>query len=156
MAEGLLDLVHSDLGGKMNAQSQSGREYFLTFTDDKTHYVWVYILKHKDQVFKPFLEWKVMVEKASGRKCLRTDNGGEYTSEEFDEYLKRGVRYELTFPKTPEQNGVAECMNRTLVESVRLMLSDTKLPHRFWVEALATAAYLLNRSPTTTVKGMTP
>ena len=158
-AEGLLDLVHSDLCGRMNAKSLSGGEYFLTFIDDKTHYVWVYILKRKDQVFKQFLDWKVMVEKSTGRKlkCLRTDNGGEYTSAEFDEYLKtEGVRHELTVPKTPEQNGVAERMNRTLVEAVRSMLSDAKLPHRFWAEALSTAAYLLNRSPTTAVKGMTP
>ena len=105
----------------MNAKSLSGAEYFLTFTDDKTHYVWVYILKHKDQVFKQFLEWKAMVEKSTGRKLktLRTDNGGEYTSTEFEAYLKtEGVRHELTVPKTPEQNGVAERMNRTLVEAV--------------------------------------
>ena len=93
----------------------------LTFIDDKTHYVWTYILKHKDQVFGPFLEWKAMVEKPTGRKLktLRTDNGGEFTSAEFDGYLKaEGVRHELTVPKTPEENGVAERMNRTLVETV--------------------------------------
>ena len=158
-AEKPLDLVHSDLCGKMNAQSLSGAEYFLTFIDDKTHYVWVYILKSKDLVFKQFLEWKAMVEKSTGRKLktLRTDNGGEFTSREFDAYLKaEGVRHELTVPKTPEQNGVAERMNRTLMEAVRSMLSGAKLPHKFWAEALSTATYLLNRSPTKAVKGMTP
>ena len=69
---------------------------------------------------------------------------------------REGIRHEYTVPKTPEQNGVAERMNRTLVESLRSMLSDAKLPHKFWAEALATAVYLRNRSPTKPVTGMTP
>ena len=76
-----------------------------------------------------------MVERSTGRKlkALRTDNGGEYTSREFKTYLKmEGIRHELTVPKNPEQNGVAERMNRTLIESVRSMLADTKLPQKFW------------------------
>ena len=78
-------------------------------------------------------------------------------STEFQTYLrKEGVRDELTVPKTPEQNGVAERMNRTLVESVRAVLADARLPHRFWAEALSTAVYLRNRSPAMAVKGMTP
>ena len=154
-----LGLVHSDLCGKMSSKSLSGAEYFLTFIDDKTRYVWVYILKQKDQVFEKFLEWKALVEKSTGRKlkALRTDNGGEYTSAEFEAYLKKeGVRHELTVPKTPEQNGVAERMNRTLVETMRSMLADSKLPPRFWAEALSTAVYLRNRSPTKSVNKMTP
>ena len=91
------------------------------------------------QKFGKFLEWKALVEKSSGRKVkvFRTDNGGggggEYTSTEFENYLKKeGITHQLTVPKTPEQNGVAERMNRTLVESVRSMLADAKLPHKFW------------------------
>ena len=158
-ADQLLGLVHSDVCGKMSSQSLSGAEYFLTFIDDKTRYVWVYVLKRKDQVFSYFIEWKSMVERSTGQqlKTLRTDNGGEYTSNEFEEYLKtEGVKHEQTIPKTPEQNGVAERMNRTLVEAIRSMLSTSKLPHKFWAEALATAVYLRNRSPTKAVKGMTP
>ena len=154
-----LDLVHSDVCGKMNAESLSGAQYFLTFIDDKTCYVWVYVLKRKDQVFEKFLEWKALVEKSTGRKLkvLRTDNGGEYKSTEFMNYMKReGVRHEFTVPKTPEQNGVAERMNRTLVETARSMLADSKLPHKFWAEALSTAVYLRNRSPTKSVADMTP
>ena len=76
-----------------------------------------------------------MVERES--KCqlqtLRTDNGGEYLSTEFKEYLKaEGIRHELTIPKTPEQNGKAGRMNRTLVESIRSMLIDANLPKKFW------------------------
>ena len=100
-----------------------------------------------------------MVEKSSGMKLktLRTDNGGEYASIEFADYLKKnGIQHQTTVPKTPEQNSIAERMNRTLVESVRSMLSDSKLPKRFWAEGLSTATYLHNRSPTNSVQGMTP
>ena len=155
----LLGLVHSDVCGKMNAQSLSGAEYFVAFIDDKTRYVWTYVLKRKDQVFDCFLQWKAEVEKSTGAKLkvLRTDNGGEFTSTEFQKYLKsEGVRHELTVPKTPEQNGVAERMNRTLIETVRSMLADSQLPQKFWAEALSTAVYLRNRSPTRAVEGKTP
>ena len=85
-----LELVHSDMCGKMQEKSLGGAEYFLTFTDDKTRYMWVYILKTKDQVFNCFLQWKALVERQSKRKLktLRTDNGGEYTSNRFEKYLK--------------------------------------------------------------------
>ena len=97
----------------------------MTFIDDKTRYVWVYVLKQKKEVFTQFLEWKSMVERSTGRKlkALRSDNGGEYTSEEFESYLKmEGICHELTVPKNPEQNGAAEHMNRTLIESVHSIL----------------------------------
>ena len=88
---------------------------------------------------------------------IRSDNGGEYVSKEFEEYLKgEGVKHELTVPKNPEQNGVSERMNRTLVESVRSMLADSKLPKKFWAEALSTATYVRNRSPTKALKNGTP
>ena len=76
---------------------------------------------------------------------------------EFEGYLrKEGIKHELTVSKDPEQNGVAERMKRTIVETARSMLAEAKLPGRFWAEAVATAVYLRNRSPTTAVKGMTP
>jgi len=99
------------------------------------------------------------VENRTGQKVMvfRTDNGGEYTSSEFKAYLaKEGIRHELTVPKTPEQNGVSEKMNKTLVESVRSMLSDSRLPHRFWAEALSTAVFLRSRTPTKSLHEITP
>ena len=80
-----------------------------------------------------------MVEKSSGRelKVLRSDNGGEYTSERFTEYLRsEGVTHERTVPRTPEQNGVAERLNRTLIEMTRSMLTGSNLPQKFWAETL--------------------
>ena len=90
-------------------------------------------------------------------KILHTDNGGEYTSREFCSFLKtESIRHELTISKHPEQNGVSERFNRTLVESVRSMLADAQLPQKFWAEALSTAVFLRNLSFTSTVPGMTP
>ena len=149
-----LELVHTDVCGKMGAKSIGGAEYFISFIDDKTHYTWIYPMKTKDQAFDYFLEWKTLAEKASGRrlKTLRSDNGGEYTSRKFEAYLKsEGIRHECTVPKTPEQNGVAERMNRTLIESSRSMLLDARLPQKFWAEAVTTATYLRNRCPTRAV-----
>lgn len=137
-----LELVHSDVCGKMGAISLSGGNYFLTFIDDFTRYVWVYILKQKSEVFSIFKIWKNMVEKQSEChvKSLRTDNGGEFTSNDFEKYLsKEGIRHELTIPHTPEQNGVAERMNRTLVEATRTILVDGGFPLKFWAEAISTS-----------------
>ena len=90
-------------------------------------------------------------------KILHTNNGGEFTSDEFETYLKReGIKQELTIPKCPEQNGVAKRFNRTLVEMVRSMLADSELPKSFWAEALETAVYLRNRCSTKSVEGKTP
>ena len=127
----------------MGTKSRGGVEYFLTLLDDKTHYMWVYPLKTKDEVFQRIKEWQAEVENSTGRKLKtpRTDNGGEYVSNALEDHLKTcGIRYELTIPKTPEQNGAVERFNRTLVETTITMLLDAKLP----------------KTPTSTVKGMTP
>ena len=155
----VLALVHTDVCGKINTKSLSGCEYFMTFIDDKTRFTWVYMLKRKSQAFDKFLEWKAMAEKSTGEKLktLRSDNGGEYLSSDFQKYLlQEGIVHQRTVPKTPEQNGVAERINRTIVETARCMLTEAKLPYKFWAEAVSTAVFLRNRSPTVSVKGMTP
>ena len=106
-----------------------------------------------------FLEWKVMVEKSSDLKfkVLHSDNGGEYTSKRFEEYLKsEEVSHELTVPKTLQQSGVAERLNRTLVKMTQSMLVRGNLRHKFWAETLSTAVYLRNRNPTKAVRQLTP
>ena len=72
--------------GKISEKSLSGAEYFVTFVDDSTRYVWVYVVKHKSEVFPKFIEWKTLVETSSDQtvKVVRSDNGGEYTSDEFE------------------------------------------------------------------------
>ena len=158
-AKELLDLVHTDVCGKMDTESLSGKEYFISFIDDKSRHAWTYAIKRKSDAFSIFLDWKSKAERSKDKKLktLRSDNGGEYISNEFETYLSKvGIAHQRTIKKTPEQNGVAERMNRTLVEAVRSMLSESSLPKKFWAEALATATYLRNRSPTKAVEGMTP
>ena len=90
-------------------------------------------------------------------KTLRSDNGGEYTSKEFDMFCtKKGISREFTNPYCPEQNGVAERFNRTMIESARSMLYHSKLPLKFWAEAVSTAVYIRNRCPTVALKNKTP
>lgn len=154
-----MELVHSDVCGKMGAPSLGGSEYVVTFVDDYTRYTWTYMIRKKSEVFQKFKEWKAVTEKSIGAsvKTLRSDNGGEYVSKEFEAYLRvEGIRHEYTIPKTPEQNGVAERLNRTLGEMVRSMMSDSQLPKAFWAETFATATYLHNRSPTKPLGRMTP
>ena len=110
----------------------------------------VYTLKHKNEVFKRFQEWQAAVEKSSGLKVktLRSDNGGEYTSIEFTEYLtKEGIKQELTIPHThtPQQNGLAERSNQTIANIVQTMLYLSGLPPSYWANAAIHAAYLINR-----------
>ena len=95
-----------------------------------------------------------MKYKSEERICaLRTDNGGEYASSEFEKYLKdKGIRYELTVPDALEQNGMSEHMNRTLIESARSMIAHAGLPNMFWAEAISTAAYVRNCVPTRAIE----
>ena len=158
-ASDFLELVHSDVCGPMSISSLGGSRYFVTFIDDYSHYTQVYFIKHKSEVLEKFKEYVNHVTNATGKqvKVLRSDNGGEYCSKEFTSYLKeKGIAHQLTVPYTPQQNGVAERMNRTLVESARSMMSHAALPTNFWAEAINTAVYLRNRSPTKSLEGVTP
>ena len=153
------ELVHSDVCGPMSVISIGGSKYFVTFIDDFSRYTYVYFVKHKDEVLAKFKEFVSMVKNHTGRnvKTFRTDNSGEYCSKEFESFLKEeGITHQLTIPYNPAQNGVSERMNRTLVESARSMMSHGKLPIEFWAESINTAVYLRNRSPTTSLNGITP
>ena len=130
----VLDLVYSDVCGPIDVDTLGGNKYFVTFIDDASRKVWVYVLKTKDQVFKHFKKFHAMVEREKGKplKCLRSDNGGEYTSNEFKSYCsEKGIRHEKTIPSTSQQNGVAERMNHTIVEKIRCMLRMANLPKSF-------------------------
>ncbi|RVW63516.1 Retrovirus-related Pol polyprotein from transposon TNT 1-94 [Vitis vinifera] len=156
---GVLEYIHSDLWGPSPVESHSGCRYYVTFIDDFSRKVWVYFLKAKDEVFGKFKEWKTMVEKRTGKvvKTLRTDNGLEFCNKDFDEFCrKEGIVRHRTVRHTPQQNGVAERMNQTLVQRARCMRIDAGLSKKFWAEAVNTAAYLVNRSPSTAIDFKTP
>ncbi|KAM0048322.1 putative RNA-directed DNA polymerase [Helianthus debilis subsp. tardiflorus] len=146
-----LELVHSDVYGPTSVLSLGGSRYYVTFIDDSTRKVWVYFLKHKSAVFDAFKIWKSAVENETNLKvkCLKSDNGVEYISKQFTDYCaKEGIKMIKTVPGTPQQNGVAERMNTTLNERARSMRLNAGMPKRFWADAVSTAAYLINRSPT--------
>lgn len=154
-----LQIVHSDLCGPMQHTSYGGSRYFLTFIDDYTRKVFVYFLKGKDEVLNYFKDFKRYVENQTDLKIktLRTDNGREYINVEFSNFLRQtGIKHETTVVFTPEQNGVAERYNRTIVEKARCMIFDANLDLNFWAEAVNTAVYLINLSPTKVLKNVTP
>ncbi|CAI7740343.1 unnamed protein product [Closterium sp. NIES-53] len=148
-AKASLVLVHMDVVGPTRAPSLSGSRYFLTIVDDHTRAVWVYPLKTKGEVAAAFLKkWMPRAQRESGHKVkvIRTDNGGEFIGADFEAVLKKkGIQHQLTVPYNPQQNGVAECFNRTLQEGARTLLGRAGLPDPFWVTALRQVALLKNR-----------
>eukprot|EP00253_Pinus_taeda_P015642 PITA_15642 len=153
-SKGILDYIHSDVWGPSPTTSYVGSSYFVSFIDDFSRKVWVYMLKRNYDVFTVFKQFRALVENITSRtiKCLRTDNGGEFTSKEFDNYCKdAGIERHKTTIYTPQKNGVAERMNRTLLERARSMLSNANLQKELWTEAVATTCYVINRSPSTAI-----
>ena len=157
--KGVLDYVHTDVWGPTKTTSLGGKRYYVTFVDDFSRRVWVYTMKHRDEVLDIFVKWKKMIETQTGRKIkrLRSDNGGEYKSDPFLKLCQdEGIVRHFTVRGTPQQNGVAERMNRTLLEKVRCMLSNAGLDKKFWAEAVTYAGHLINRLPTVANDGKTP
>lgn len=144
-----LEIIHSDLMGPMENISIGRARYILTFVDDFSKMVFSFFLKAKSDVLQTFSEFRVFIETQTGGKIktFRTDNGGEYISNNFNRFFrKHGIHHELSNPHTPEQNGVAERMNRTLVERAKCLLFDADLPKIYWAEATNMATYIINRS----------
>ncbi|KAL0445522.1 UNVERIFIED_CONTAM: Transposon Ty2-DR3 Gag-Pol polyprotein [Sesamum latifolium] len=122
IANSLLDLVHTDVCGPLSIPARGGFSYFITFTDDRSRYDYVYLMRYKSEAFGRFKEYRLEVENQTIRKikALRSDRGGEYLSGEFIDYLKQnGILSQWTPPGTPQLNGVAERRNRTLLNMVR-------------------------------------
>ncbi|CAL2228256.1 unnamed protein product [Prunus armeniaca] len=158
-AQSILEMVHSDLCGPINPISNGNKKYFISFTDDFSRKTWVYFLQEKSEAFEAFKSFKALVENESEKKIktLRTDRGGEYCSKEFDAFCKeKGIKRQLTTAYTPQQNGVSERKNRTILNMVRSLLVKGRIPKKFWPEAVLWSVHILNRSPTFSVKNMTP
>ena len=138
----------------MSTSARGGYEYFITFTDDYSRYRYIYLMRHKSEALDMFKEFKTVVENHRGKsiKSLRSDRGGEYLSGDFRQFLKdHGIESQLSAPGQPQQNGVAERRNRTLLDMVRSMMSYASLPNSFWRYALDTAQYVLNLVPSKAV-----
>lgn len=150
LASEKLELLHSDLSGIITPPSLGGSRYYYKITDSFTSYKFVYLLQHKSQTLSHFMKFKTFIKNQTSKKikAFVNDNGGEYTSKAFKDFIaKHGIRMHLTAPYTPQQNPVAERGNRTTVEKARAMLKLSGLPTEFWAEAVSTAVYLENRTP---------
>lgn len=154
----ILELIHFDVWQAL-VQSLRGAMYFVSFIDDYSRRYWVYPIKRKTDVFSIFKVYKARIELEFGKsiKCLRSNNRREYTSKEFTEYCnQKGIKRQFTTTYTPQQNGVVERMNRTLLDRTRVMLEAASLEKSFWVEVVNTACYKLNQAPSTVINLKTP
>jgi len=155
-----LDLIHSDVVGPMATTLLGGARYFLLFIDDYSQYTTVYTIPRKSGVIDCFKKFKAMVETQQDDKIrrFRSDGGGEFVSKGFTQVLDHaGILPEQSAPYSPEQNGVSERANRTVIGRAKAMLFATGLKDEMWGEAVHTAVFLKNRSPMRAIdKGMTP
>ncbi|KAK0608121.1 hypothetical protein LWI29_025797 [Acer saccharum] len=126
----ILEYVHSNLWGPSKVPTHGGNRYFLSLIDDHSRKVWIYLLKSKDQAFESFKAWKRLAENQTSKKLkvLRTDNGLEFCNMEFNSFCDdQGILRHRTVRHTPQQNGVAERMNRTILDKVRCLLIGSSL-----------------------------
>jgi hypothetical protein len=133
--------------------------YYVSFINDFSRKTWIYFLRKKSEVFNRFKEFKALVENQIEKqiKVLRIDNGRDFCGNEFEEFYKKcGIARQRTTPYTPQQNGVAERMNMTLMEKARCMLNGAGIGQELWAEAMGTACYLVNRSPSSALGDKTP
>jgi hypothetical protein len=143
----------------MSVQSFSGFSYYVIFIDDYSRKTWIYFLKTQDDIFDRFKEFRTLVENQTESRILvlRSDNRGEYTSNEFVEYCAaERIKKELIVPYNPQQNGVAECKNKTIVEAVCAVIHDQGFSMFLWAEACHTVVYIQNKSPHTILGKLTP
>lgn len=150
-----LFIVHTDVCGPITPTTLNNKNYFVLFVDQFTHYCVTYLITYKSDVFSVFKDFVAKSEANFNCKLvnLYSDNGREYLSTEMKNYcIEKGITYHLTVPGTPQQNGVSERMVRTITEKARTMLNGAKLDKVFWGDAVLTAVYLINITPTKALK----
>ncbi|GJX28102.1 ribonuclease H-like domain-containing protein [Tanacetum coccineum] len=154
-----LELLHMDLFGPVSVASLNKKKYCLVVTDDCSRFSWVFFLVYKDETYDILHDLIVGLENKLRRKVktIRCDHGTEFKNKLMNEFCaKKGIQREYSIARTPQQNGVAERKNRTLIEAARTMLADSLLPIQFWAEAVHTACYVLNRVLVTKPQMKTP
>ncbi|KAK1616125.1 hypothetical protein QYE76_021642 [Lolium multiflorum] len=136
-----LELLHLDLFGPSHYDTLGGSKYGLVIVDDYSRYSWVFLLKSKDETHREFIIFAKKAQRMyeSEIKAIRTDNGTEFKNYTMQEFVDdEGIKHEFSAPYTPQQNGVVERKNRTIIEMARTMLSEFNSPHNFWGEAIST------------------
>ena len=142
-----LELLHLDLFGPEAYKSIGGKQYGFVIVDDYSRFTWVLFLATKDCAFNEFEKLITLLENKLGTRLvgIRSDHGGEFQKDFVTYCEERGITHEFSAPRTPQQNGVVERKNRSLQETARTLLQESKLPRSFWAEAVNTACYVLNR-----------
>ncbi|KAG7556107.1 Integrase catalytic core [Arabidopsis suecica] len=158
-AKDILELVHGDLCGPITPSTPSRNRYIFVLIDDCSRYMWTLLLKEKGEAFNKFKSFKANVEQETKKsiKTFRTDRGGEFLSAEFQTFCDgSGIQRHLTAPYSPQQNGVVERRNRTLMGMTRSILKHMNVPNYLWGEAVRHATYIINRVSTRTLINQTP
>lgn len=153
------ELVHSDIWGPSQVSTTMGFHYFVIFIDDYSRCTWVYLMKNRSELFSIFQKFHAEIQNqfSTSIKVLRSDNGREYLSTSFSNFLSsKGITHQTSCAYTPQQNGVAERKNRHLIETTRTLLIHHNVPLHFWGDALLTACYLINRMPSSVLQGQSP
>ncbi|GJW93308.1 putative ribonuclease H-like domain-containing protein [Tanacetum coccineum] len=154
-----LQLLHMDLFGPTSIRSIDHKYYSLVVTDDLSRFSWVFFLGTKDETYYILKDFITFIENQLNKKvkAIRCDNGTEFKNSKLIELCgSKGIKRDYSNARTPQQNGVAERKNRTLIEAARTMLADSKFPTMFWTEAVSTACYVLNRVLVTRPHNKTP
>ena len=152
-------MIHSDLWGIAPVISYAQYKYFITFIDDYSRFTSVYFLRSKDEAFTAFQFFHAFIQTqiSSNIKILRSDNGGEYTSHLFQEFMQEnGILSQMSCASTPQQNRVAERKNRHLLDVVHTLMLESCMPSRFWCEALSTVVHLINCLPSHVLNNDSP
>ena len=136
-----------DLVGPMQTSSLSGKRYILVVIDDYSRFTWVLFLNHKSDTFDAFKKLCKRIQKEKGAyiTSIRGDRGGEFSNEDFVSFCeKSGIKHQFSAPSLPQQNGVVERRNRSLVEMGTTLLKDRNLPYKFWTEMVNMTCYICN------------
>ena len=144
----ILELLHVDLFGPIPEISLGGKKYCLVIVDDYSRYTWVYFFKTKDETQQVFIDFSKEVQRQHDLPILviRSDNGSEFKNYTLNDFVsEEGIHHPYSAAYTPQQNGVAERKNRTLIDMARSMLAEFKSPINFWAEAISTACHSSNR-----------
>jgi len=146
-----LHRVFSDICRPFDIEGHNRCQYFVTLIDGFSHYMWVKPIRSKDEAPKTLIDWltRAEVETEERPNILRTDSSSEYMGSAFQEWLKtKGMHHEVINVDIPQENGVAERLNRIILEMMRTMLLESELPKSLWTFAVSYTQYILNRLPT--------
>jgi hypothetical protein len=151
-----LELVHTDVWGPA-IDSFGNKKYYVSFIDDFSKFAWIYLIRHKSEVFKFFQEFQHLVERLLNRKILtvQSDWGGEY--ECLNSFLwSVGLTHHVSCPHAHQQNGVAERKHQHIVEVGLSLLANASMPLKYWNQAFLTTTHLINLMPSKKLEFHTP